>query len=287
MALKQCPNCKAKLDPEFLFCPECGASVPAAPPQPEVVPPEPAWAKEAVPDPTTLEAVRKSQPRKEEPLVGTPVAQSQSRFKLTRLARGGGQALEYAIPERGIVIGRSGTDISFPDDSTLSSRHAMVKVVGESVEVEDLGSLNGIYVRIKSECPLSEGDMFVLGDSVFSVSLRPSSFDATEYRLYAAPSEKPVIATVARILQDGREGEVFAVRSLPFLFGREEGDVRCGSDKFMSRKHAAIQNSPKGLALVDLKSRNGTYIRRRGVIKLNEGDVFMVGRQLFRVEAVR
>jgi pSer/pThr/pTyr-binding forkhead associated (FHA) protein len=312
MASRECPNCKAKLDPAYLFCPECGGPVPAPEPEPAPAPrraeapapraaphvaSEPAWAEKPPakaapapapePEPATLEAARRTPTRKAPPETAPAKAGStRSRFKIVRLARGGGQSVEYAIPEDGIEIGRNGTGLSFPDDETVSPRHVEVKVVGPHVEVEDLGSLNGVYVRLKAECKLAEGDSFVLGDSVFRVSLKPGRFDPTEYRLYAAPLEKSVLATVSRILPNGREGEVYAVRGLPFVFGREEGDVRCGADRFMSRKHAALQNTAQGIVLVDLKSRNGTYVRRRGTLSLSEGDVFMVGRQLLRVEAV-
>ena len=211
---------------------------------------------------------------------------TRKRFKIVRLARGGGQSTDYALPDAGLTIGRTGTELSFPEDETVSPRHVEVKAVGGHVEVTDLGSLNGVYVRLRAEYKLSEGDSFVLGDSCFRVSLAPGKFDPIEYRLYAAPLEKPVLATLTRVLGDGRDGEVYAVRALPFLFGREEGDVRCGADRFMSRKHAALQNAATGIVLVDLKSRNGTYVRRRGELLLTEGDVFMVGRQLLRIEAV-
>jgi len=37
---------------------------------------------------------------------------------------------------------------------------------------------------------------------------------------------------------------------------------------------------------VDQKSRNGTYLRREGVLFLQAGDILLVGRQLLRVEAL-
>lgn len=271
MAARECPNCKVKLDPNYAFCPECGAPVPSAPP-PE--PPKP--APEPAPEP----------PRKAAPPAAERKAAGGARFRLVRLARGGGQAAEHDLPDAGLVVGRTEADLPFGDDDTISPRHVELKPAGSRVELSDLGSLNGVYLRIKGEQRLVDGDAFVCGDSVFRVSLEPGRFDPVEYRLFASPQEKPILATVTRILADGRDGEVFAVRTLPFVFGREEGDIRCGADRFMSRKHAAFQNGSGGLVLVDLKSRNGTYVRRRGSLSLVDGDVFMVGRQLLRIEAV-
>jgi len=162
----------------------------------------------------------------------------------------------------------------------------MVRPAGDRLEVEDLGSLNGVYVRISEPFALSESDCFVCGDSVFRVSLVPGTFPANEFKLYAAPAEKPVQATLTRILADGRDGEVYPVCSLPYVIGREEGDIRLGADRFLSRKHAALQPGANGPVLADLKSRNGTYIRRGGTLRLQAGDIFMIGRQLLRVEAI-
>ena len=278
MAVTECPRCKARLDPSYAFCPECGSPVaPARTAAPQ------APAPGLLDDQGTLEAARRpdlSAARPESrPKTG-------ARFRVIRLARGGGHSAEYDLLESGLTVGRGGADIAFPDDLTVSVRHVHIRPVGNRVEVRDLGSTNGVYVRIRAEHRLTEGDQFICGDSVFRVSLAPSGFDAAEYRLYVSPQEKTVLATVTRVLSDGSDGEVWPVRGVPFMFGREEGDVRCGADRFMSRKHAVIQMGAAGLVLVDMKSRNGTYVRRKGDLALGDGDVIMVGRQLLRFEAL-
>jgi pSer/pThr/pTyr-binding forkhead associated (FHA) protein len=118
------------------------------------------------------------------------------------------------------------------------------------------------------------------------VSLLPGLFEDKDYRRYSAPQERPVRASVVRVLVNGSDGEMYAIRAFPFVLGREEGDVRCGGDRFMSRRHAAVVETPRGLALQDQKSRNGTFVRAGKKVALGNGDVFMVGRQLFRFEAV-
>lgn len=281
---KACPSCKIDLDPQYLFCPECGSTLDIVPDAeaPAVVAPQEAA-------PTTLEAAPRpapasaQQPRPASAHQPRPAAR---RFRLVRLARGGGNATPFDIPEGGLQLGHDEGALTFPDDDTVSPRHAMVRPVGDVLEVEDLGSLNGLYVRIAEPQPLSEGDCFVCGDSVFRVSLIPGTVSPAEFKLYAAPAEKPVLATLTRILTDGRDGEVYPIRTLPFVIGREEGDIRLGADRFLSRRHAAVQAAQQGLALADQKSRNGTYIRRRGSLRLQAGDIFLIGRQLLRVEAV-
>lgn len=340
MSTRECPGCKAKLDPAYAFCPECGSPVPAAPaPAPEPPKPakggkttqarearhadEPAWAANAQaapePDPAPAAAAAAAPAPAPVPAAAAPAAPAADledsatleagrrpdlapprkktesaprsrtvgpKFRLVRLARGGGHSAEHELPDAGMSIGRGGADLAFADDPAVSPRHVELRPVGNHVEVREVSSTNGLYVRIRAEHRLAEGDLFICGDSVFRVSVAPARFDSTEYRLYAAPQEKTVLATVTRILADGSDGEVWPVRAVPFLFGREEGDVRCGADRFMSRKHAVIQSGRDGLMLADMKSRNGTYIRRRGDLSLADGDVMMVGRQLLRIEAL-
>ena len=203
-----------------------------------------------------------------------------------KLARGGGHPVPYDLPESGVVIGRSQCDITFPEDMTVSPRHVSVRPQGDRVEIDETGSLNGVFVRIRGEYRLLDGDVFLIGDQFFRISLEPGRFPPEEYRLFAAPKERNVMASLIHLVEDGRDGEVIAVRALPFLVGREDGDLRYGADRFMSRKHATLKGTDKGLVLEDQGSRNGTYVQRRGPFSLGDGDLFLVGRQLLRIEAI-
>jgi pSer/pThr/pTyr-binding forkhead associated (FHA) protein len=305
-----CPSCNTSLDPEYVFCPECGTPVPseteaAAAPEPEASnysepesqgfqepepapeptsDPEPAQDEPSgpEPEPETAEAAPEYLPM---PIQET--ARATARFRLVRLARGGGSPTTHVLPASGLVVGRDSADLSFPDDLTVSPRHIAVKPGANGVDAEDLGSLNGVFVRIPGPYQLDDADVFVCGDSVFRYSGEAGRMLPADYRQFAAPNEKPILATITRILGDGRDGDVHALRQLPFVIGREDGDLRLGGDRFMSRRHASIDKSPDGrLVLVDLGSRNGTYIRRRGVLTLNDGDILLIGRQLLRIEAV-
>ena len=281
---KACPSCKIDLDPQYLFCPECGSTLNLVP---DAVPNLESSAPDAAPSTLDASGAPSSSPRpRPAPASSQQPRTGGRRFRIVRLARGGGSATPFDIPDAGLPLGHDEGGLSFPDDDTVSPRHALVVPAGDHVEVQDLGSLNGLYVRISDAHPLSEGDCFVCGDSVFRASLVAGTFAPAEFKLYAAPAEKPVLATLTRILSDGRDGEVHPIRTLPFVIGREEGDVKLGGDRFLSRRHAAIQAGPAGLVLADQKSRNGTYVRRGGSLLLNAGDIFLIGRQLLRVESV-
>ena len=77
------------------------------------------------------------------------------------------------------------------------------------------------------------------------------------------------------------------------VFGRELGDIVFPADPFVSWQHAQITmeagspgpgpDAPVSVTLTDLRSANGTYLRARGDVILDPGDMFRVGDQIFRV----
>lgn len=281
--MNQCPACHAPLEPEYAFCPECGHPVTAGEDRTVVAVPEaPAAASQEPADDPAPEAAA---PAPEPAPAPAPAAPARP-FRAIRLSRGGTGTTPYDIPPEGLSIGRERGEIVVGDDPTLSPHHLVLRIEGDEVVAEDAGSLNGLYLRITAPRPLSDGDLFVCGDSVFRLCRDRHVLDAERMRLFQAPAEPPVQGTVTRILEDGRDGEVYALRRLPFVFGREEGEARFASDRFMSRRHAAIQSDAAGIALTDLGSRNGTYIRCEGPLRLRDGDILLIGRQLLRIEAI-
>ncbi|HXU71622.1 MAG TPA: FHA domain-containing protein [Polyangia bacterium] len=65
-----------------------------------------------------------------------------------------------------LVLGREEGDVTFPDDEFMSRRHAAVKRVGTKARLEDLGSSNGTFVRVRADRELKPGDLLRLGDQL-------------------------------------------------------------------------------------------------------------------------
>jgi pSer/pThr/pTyr-binding forkhead associated (FHA) protein len=63
-----------------------------------------------------------------------------------------------------VVIGHSSGDVTFPDDERVSELHALLKREGERARLEDAGSTNGTWVRLRGERELHAGDTLRLGD---------------------------------------------------------------------------------------------------------------------------
>ena len=85
-----------------------------------------------------------------------------------------GQEAGKQIPLSGpLDVGREGVQISLPNDTQVSRRHARVAPQNGVAVVEDLGSTNGTYVNeqeIHSPRQLSPGDRLRIGLTVFVIA---------------------------------------------------------------------------------------------------------------------
>ena len=177
-----------------------------------------------------------------------------------------------------LLIGREGDgDLSLDDDPRVSRRHARIRVLGNGAAiVEDLDSGNGTFVngnRIESERLLEDGDVVVIGTTVFELSVpapesgRTASEEIVAVRRVGTVEHAGAVTTLA-------EGE-------ELLIGREpECDIVIRSHE-ASRRHARISQSEGRWVLTDLGSMNGTYLNGERLNDesrwLTAGDSFSIG----------
>jgi len=64
--------------------------------------------------------------------------------------------------------------------------------------------------------------------------------------------------------------------------GRQDGDVRFPDDPFLSPMHAKLSWEDDRLMVRDLGSRNGTWVFLEEPYRLMDGDLLLVGSQIFR-----
>jgi predicted component of type VI protein secretion system len=76
---------------------------------------------------------------------------------------------KFELDDSELELGREGVSGAIPGDEELSRRHAVVRSVAGSFEVEDLGSRNGTFVngeKIAGATRLTGGDTIKVGQSV-------------------------------------------------------------------------------------------------------------------------
>jgi hypothetical protein len=85
------------------------------------------------------------------------------------------------------------------------------------------------------------------------------------------------------VMEGGQPGEVYDLKDETAI-GRTMGDISFPHDGYMSSRHARIIRRGEDFVLVDEGSRNGTFVRIKNEIKLESGDMILIGKQLFRFE---
>jgi pSer/pThr/pTyr-binding forkhead associated (FHA) protein len=214
------------------------------------------------------------------------------------ITREGQEGASHPLREQ-IDIGRTEGDLLVPDDHYLSPRHARIVRHGEGPRAEilllDLGSTNGIYVRLGSDDAggraLADQDLFLVGQQVLKFEIVRESEEglgpATQHGtlLFGTPAA-PRYARLSQRTTEGVTRDVYHVQKPETVVGRESGDIVFPDDPFLSRRHAIIRldHPSRRCTLLDLGSSNGTFVQIRGQVPLKNGDQFRVGQQLFRVD---
>jgi hypothetical protein len=73
----------------------------------------------------------------------------------------------YPIHGEGLTVGRENGDITFPGDGYVSGTHCRIYGDDNGVYVEDVGSSNGTYMRVRSGARLPYGSLVLIGQKLF------------------------------------------------------------------------------------------------------------------------
>lgn len=97
-------------------------------------------------------------------LFGTPVRPPWARLR--QLTPAGIARDVYHITRPELALGRESGDVVFSEDEFMSRRHAQIAFRNGRALVEDLGSSNGTFLRIRGPHALTPGDLIRLGDEL-------------------------------------------------------------------------------------------------------------------------
>ena len=98
---------------------------------------------------------------------------TQRGLRLTTTRTDGAAGPAFPLLDVESVCGRLEGVLRLPDDATVSPRHARFTVHGEGVMVEDLGSVNGTFVRIRAPQRLEPGEELRLGRQLLRIEPLP------------------------------------------------------------------------------------------------------------------
>ena len=247
-----CQTCNKPVDATYRFCPDCGGEI----------------TEGASP----VKSGKRGRSKK---------------ITLTLIDKGGkeGSSFELGIlDDINHVLGRKAVEIPFPDDEFVSPRHARMYYEDGKVWIQDLGSLNGLYIRVRGSSILQNGDQFLVGEQILRFERNrgnPRKNKKTEP--FSGSNTRKWLFRIVQVLAQKVNGSVWVADGRRITIGREQGTVQFSYDQFMSREHCRLEVGEQACHLHDLQSRNGTYVRKFDRHELQHGDYFFVGQQLLKV----
>lgn len=188
-------------------------------------------------------------------------------YLIKRLA-GSVEEDEFAVNRNGVTtLGRKFCDIVFPDDEMLSERQASILHGPDGYFVRDDASSTGVFFKAREGKPVevSAGDLVRAG---------------RQFLLFRGENGR---TTAIHFDQSGEEINRYPLSEKTIVAGREAPDITLDSkDMTLSRRHLSISVKGGSIWIKDLKSVNGTYIKVRDTIRLEDGDEFRLGRQFLK-----
>jgi len=267
----RCASCGAPVQPGFRFCGICGK--PVAPPGSAPTPRHGAPLPLGVPA-TGSHAVPPAAP-----------AHGAARIRLAVVRNDGLPGPIFSVEKDEALCGRTEGDVRLPDDPTVSPRHARFTISGGVLRVEDVGSVNGTFIRLKEPRRLAVGEELRVGRQLLRLEPLPHRAHADDHGARPWGTKDPGYRfRLSQLLEGGGLGEIFPLREGENVVGREAGEVTFPSDRYVSARHARIEVAAEAVTLADAGSSNGTYVKLGGATEVSAGDQLLVGAQLLRVE---
>jgi pSer/pThr/pTyr-binding forkhead associated (FHA) protein/DNA-directed RNA polymerase subunit RPC12/RpoP len=263
-----CPHCSSPVPSTNRFCGSCGGAVAAQP----AAPPKPAY------DPSPPQSVTQPTPV----MAATP----QVIAHLVVIKPDGSEGARIPLTQDDATLGRSSTHEVLAGDPFLSPEHANFSYSGGTFTVKDLSSLNGVFIRIRGEVELVDGDYIRVGQELLHFHLManvPPIVEKAPETLTAGSPDTGYWGRLSLISGPDLESRGFVFNGDEVTLGREIGEVLFRDDGFVSGRHARIAKVENKVFIKDLGSSNGTYIRIREAHRVEPGDLILMGQQLFKL----
>ena len=194
------------------------------------------------------------------------------------------------------LVGRENGDVLLMEP-TVSRRHGEIVVMGDRVEVRDLGSTNGTQVDGAPVSPgaaarLRNGSAVRFGNAVFrfegeGVQAEPD--DAASVTEDAKAEDATGEAVALLRAQDPTQPDIAVRRGITSI-GRRSGNTHVmAGDPYVSGRHAELEVRDEGVHLTDVGSTNGTVVNGTKLtpnvpVTLLPGDEIIIGQSRFVFE---
>jgi pSer/pThr/pTyr-binding forkhead associated (FHA) protein len=193
------------------------------------------------------------------------------------------------IGERVLNSGESlevGRDSGPPweDDAYLDPHHASLSVMTEGLQIEDTGSLNGIFLKLSERVEIQNGDQFRVGQELLLYEDLPEPTPTDDGTERMGSPNPGYWGRVSVLVDPNAPSLAFPIEGQGIAIGRENGDITFPQDGYVSGSHCRIVGDDNGVYMEDVGSSNGTYMRVRTGQIVPFGSLILIGQKLFQVE---
>lgn len=212
-----------------------------------------------------------------------PHAPAPIHTKLVLLREDGSEGGFLILDQNPKTVGRN-HGAPFDTDAYLDPNHANISAAPGGLKVDDLNSLNGVYLRLIGKTDLQDNDQFRVGQELLLYQDLPEPEalpDGTEQMGSPNPGYWGRLSLLA---EPSRSVAAWAIEGEGLLIGRENGEIQFPEDGYVSGRHCRVFGDDSGVYLEDLDSSNGTYVRVRSGDVVPYGTTLLIGQQIFRIE---
>jgi pSer/pThr/pTyr-binding forkhead associated (FHA) protein len=247
-----CDRCGAQQPTSFRFCGDCGAKIDSADISPSA------------------------------PVVVASIGQ------MVLIHADGSEGEQFDLGDGNLVIGRNHPDPLFASDPYLSPEHVRLSLTDGWMTMDDLGSQNGVYIRLHGEIRLVDGDRFRIGQQLIRFEslrgrLADMAAEADGTHCLGSPTSG-LWGKLVRVLNIGSDLCEWTLTTPEVYLGRDRGTITLPEDVFVSGSHCRLKRDGDNARISDLGSTNGTYLRIKEATALSSGDLVLLGQQLFRFD---
>ncbi|MFN3202328.1 MAG: FHA domain-containing protein [Bradymonadia bacterium] len=214
-----------------------------------------------------------------------------ARFVLRALSNNLEQSYGIPIADDGVTVGRAQADVVIEGDLRMAPLHGRFVPEPDGVVVEPLDESNGIWMRVRGDVQLGDGELCLVGQQVLRAErveplpVAAPTDDGTERlgsKMYVDRPSK-VQWRLVQVDHEGRAYNTHYLQDEGCRIGRHVGDWVFTHDTFMSGIHALALPRASHLTLRDLTSRNGTWVKLKSARHLQVGDAVMLGQTILRL----
>lgn len=170
------------------------------------------------------------------------------------------------------------------DDAYLDPKHGTLTPLDDGIEIEDFGSVNGVFVKLAGRMEVQHGDQFRVGQELLRYEDLPEPTPTDDGTERMGSPNPGYWGRVCVLVDPERASAAYPIEGEGITIGRELGDITFPQDGYVSGRHCRVMGDDDGIYIEDVGSSNGTYMRVRSGQTVPYNSLILIGQKLFQID---